>query len=55
MKIQPVRGTHDIFGKDLLSYKFIEKTVSEMAQIYDYNEIITPIFEKTDLFTKPLG
>ena len=55
MKIQPVRGTHDIYGKDLLVYRFIEKTISKLAQIYDFNEIITPIFESTDLFKKPLG
>ena len=55
MKIQPVRGTHDIYGEDLLLYRFIEKTISKLAQIYDYNEIITPIFESTDLFKKPLG
>ena len=55
MKIQPVRGTHDIYGKDLLNYKFIKDTISELAQIYDYKEIITPIFENSELFKKPLG
>ena len=55
MKIQPVRGTHDIYGEDLLLYRFIETTISKLAQVYDYNEIITPIFESTDLFKKPLG
>lgn len=55
MKIQPVRGTHDIYGEDLLSYKFIEKTISKLAEVYDYKEIITPIFENTHLFEKPLG
>ena len=55
MKIQPVRGTHDIYGEDLLLYRFIETTILKLAQVYDYNEIITPIFESTDLFKKPLG
>ena len=55
MKIQPVRGTHDIYGKDLINYKFIKDTNSELAQIYDYKEIITPIFENSELFKKPLG
>tara|TARA_Y100000741_G_C18246571_1_gene555733 strand:+ start:137 stop:1372 length:1236 start_codon:yes stop_codon:yes gene_type:complete len=55
MKIQPVRGTHDIYGNDLLTYKFIQNTISELAQIYDYKEIITPIFENSELFKKPLG
>ena len=55
MKIQPVRGTHDFFGDKLLKYKKIEKVVNETARIYDFNEIVTPIFESTELFFKPLG
>jgi len=55
MKVQPVRGTHDIYGQDLLKYKYLEKIVSKYANIYDFEEIITPIIESTDLFKKPLG
>ena len=55
MKIQPVRGTHDIYGNELVVYKFIKDTISKLAQVYDYKEIITPIFENSELFKKPLG
>lgn len=55
MKIQSVRGTHDIFGLELEKFKFIEKIVHKYSTIYNFNEIITPIFESTDLFKKPLG
>ena len=55
MMIKPVRGTHDIYGENLVSYRNIEKTIKEIAEIYDFNEIITPIFEDTELFKKPLG
>ena len=54
-KIQPVRGTHDLIGNDILLYKHIRKVISEMADSYDYNEIETPIFESSELFKKPLG
>ena len=54
-KIQPVRGTHDLLGNDILLYKHIRKVISEMADSYDYNEIETPIFENSELFKKPLG
>ena len=33
MKIQPIRGTHDIFGEDLLLYKFIENLISTFAEV----------------------
>ena len=55
MKVQAVRGTHDIYGQDLLKYKQLEEIVSKYANIYGFNEIITPIIESTDLFKKPLG
>ncbi len=55
IKIQPVRGTHDLFGDDLIKYKFIEKTISILAHYYDFDEIITPIFEHSKLFEKHLG
>ena len=55
LKIQPIRGTHDLIGSDLLLYKHIRKVISEIADNYDYNEIETPIFESSELFKKSLG
>ena len=55
MKIQPIRGTHDLFGAELLKFAKIENIVKFYANIYGFNKIITPIFESTDLFKKPLG
>ena len=54
-KIPPLRGTHDFIGKDIIFYNEIKKIISEMATQYDFNEIITPILEYNELFTKPLG
>ena len=53
--IQTVRGTHDLFGNNLLLYKYVRKIISEMANDYDYEEIETPIFENSEIFKKPLG
>ena len=55
MKIQPVRGTHDLFGEELNKTKIIENIIRKIANNFDFNEIITPIFESSDLFIKPLG
>ena len=55
MKIQAVRGTHDIYGENIARYNFIKKNVNLNAGIFSYNEIITPIFENSELFKKPLG
>ena len=55
MKVQSVRGTHDLYGSELDKHRHVENLVRRFAFIYDFNEIITPIFESTDLFKKPLG
>ena len=55
MKISPIRGTHDFFGQQVLKYRAIQDLISHYSKIYNFEEIITPIFESTELFKKPLG
>ena len=55
MKLRAVRGTHDLYGDDIEKYNLIKKIVSQNAKIKSFNQIETPIFEFTELFSKPLG
>ena len=55
MKFRPVRGTHDLLGIDIEKLNKVSYEISKIAEIYNYNKIETPIFESTDLFSKPLG
>ncbi len=55
MKIKPVRGTHDLFGKEVRKFNFIVTEVKEIARKFGFDEMITPIFENSELFKKPLG
>ena len=55
MKITPIRGTHDLFGQQVLKYRAIQDLISHYSKIHNFEEIITPIFESTELFKKPLG
>ena len=55
MKINPVRGTHDLFGKDIEKFNKIVFEVKKTAYQFGFEELITPIFESTELFRKPLG
>ena len=34
MKIQPVRGTHDLLGQNLSNYRKLEKVVNKFANNY---------------------
>ena len=55
MKIRPVRGTHDIFGNEIEKHNKIKKIVSSIAELNGFKELTTPIFELSELFSKPLG
>ena len=55
MKIRSVRGTHDLYGPELVKYKVIESIVTNKAEINSFSKLQTPIFEFTELFSKPLG
>jgi len=50
-----IRGTHDLFGLEIEKYNIVIREISKIAKIFNFNEIETPIFESTNLFSKPLG
>ncbi len=55
MKINPVRGTHDLFGEEIRKFNKVVSEVKIIAQKFGFNELVTPIFESSELFKKPLG
>ena len=55
MKIQPARGTRDIYGAELSAFMFVENTARMFAKRYGFGEIQTPIFEATELFARGVG
>ena len=55
MKLRSVRGTHDVYGEEIKKFNLIEKIVTKIAELNSFNKLETPIFEFTDLFSKPLG
>ena len=55
MDLRSVRGTHDIYGDEILKFNKISKVVSSNAKISGFKELTTPIFEFSKLFEKPLG
>ncbi len=49
------RGTFDVLPKDSYKWQFVEKRFREIAELFGYQEIITPIFEQADLFERSVG
>lgn len=55
LKAQPVRGTQDFVGAQAALYRRIENAAWEVAQLYGYEGIQTPIFEFSEVFHRSLG
>jgi histidyl-tRNA synthetase len=53
--LQPVRGTHDLLPDDARRHRHVEDTAFQVARRYGYGEIVTPIFEFTEVFARTLG
>lgn len=50
MQITKSRGTKDLFGDELESYKYVVNSCFELAIAFGFEEVIVPTFESTDLF-----
>ena len=53
--MQPVRGTHDLLPDEYRRFAHVIDTARDVARLYGYREIATPIFEFTELFARGIG
>ena len=54
-KLQPVRGTHDLLPDEYRRFAHVVVTARDVARLYGYREMATPIFEFTELFARGIG
>jgi histidyl-tRNA synthetase len=54
-KLQPVRGTHDLLPDEHRRFAHVVATARDVARLYGYREMATPIFEFTELFARGIG
>lgn len=54
-KVQCVRGTYDLYGEAKRKAKQVIATGSRIVEKYGFEEIETPIFEFTEVFSRNLG
>jgi histidyl-tRNA synthetase len=53
--LQPVRGTRDLLPDESRRLRHVVETGRSVAALYGYDEIATPIFEFSDVFSRTLG
>ncbi len=54
-KLQPARGTRDIYGEESRNMTAVVDTFRRVASSYGFEELSTPIFEFTEVYKRPLG
>lgn len=55
MRFQAPRGTRDVLPKDASAWREVESAFREVARLYGFGEIRTPVFEDYDLFVRTSG
>ncbi len=55
VKYQIPRGTFDILPEDSYKWQYLKNTFREVARTFNYKEIVTPIFEMSELFERSVG
>ncbi|HML11384.1 MAG TPA: histidine--tRNA ligase, partial [Stellaceae bacterium] len=53
--LQPVRGTQDLLPDVARRHRQVSETARAAATLYGFDEIVTPIFEFTEVFARPIG
>src|SRR4051812_6345024 len=54
-KLQPVRGTHDVLPDEFEKFHAVVTLARELAELYGFKEMVTPVFEQTEVFSRSMG
>lgn len=53
--LQPARGTQDLLPEAARRHRRVSEAARDCAALYGFAEIATPIFEFTEVFSRPIG
>lgn len=54
-QMQPVRGTHDLYGGTAKRFRHVIDRANALSKRYGFSEIKTPVFEFSHVFSRTLG
>lgn len=55
MTLQAIRGTNDFIYEEAAKMRHLENVFRKEAALYGFEEVKTPVFEYTELFTRGIG
>ena len=53
--LQPVRGTADLLPEDKARHNYVVSVAQDVARRSGFQDMATPVFEFTQVFSRPLG
>ncbi|RED48064.1 histidine--tRNA ligase [Aestuariispira insulae] len=53
--LQPVRGTYDLLPEAMRAHRHVVDTAAGVTLCYGFEEVATPVFEFTEVFSRTLG
>ena len=55
MKFRSIKGTKDILPEETAAWQHVESVIHTVMHHFNYQEIRTPVFEQTGLFSRSIG
>jgi histidyl-tRNA synthetase len=55
VKFRTIKGTKDILPEETAAWQHVESVIRHVMQAFNYQEIRTPLFEQTGLFSRSIG
>ena len=55
IEFRTIKGTHDILPEESFKWRHLENIIHQICAQYGYQEIRTPIFEQSKLFSRSVG
>ena len=54
-KLNAPKGTKDIYSPEVEKWQYLENQIKDYFKLFSYREIRTPIFERSELFSRGIG
>ena len=55
MRVNKIKGTLDLYGREIQKYRYIESVARKISAEFGFQELMTPMFEATEVFLRGVG
>lgn len=55
MEVKNVKGTKDVYGKEVNGFQYVESVMRAVSELYGFEELRTPVIEHSEVFVRGVG